>query len=477
MRFDYLPQINISFKTIGLFNQFEVLITQSGRSILFLASSLFNHNRIKNSEIMKKTILLLILIPLFLHQESKAQHFIASFGVQHSWNVPMAITGQIYDHFYDYNWVHADRVWTPRGDDFLIILQRNDLFAEVEIGWNGIIRHVEYFDYYPLDQHVCDDFCGFHQPFYNTFYSPNRFVFDYGISYVYYSPRIRVTYCHPYRFTRRPRYVNVYSPFRFRRNYTRVFRRIDHYDHSHRYGRNRSFHYSGNAQRAGRSSNYRNSNADRSSNGRTYGDRTSTRQNDSQTSGRQSNVNRTTDRSVNRNITNDRTGSTRQSTRSSDYNGNSRVSSGTSDSRSSVGRSSSSGSSRSYTPRTENSRSSSGRSDVSGQSSGRSSSSSVNNRSGYIPRSGTNRSSSVSRGNSSSGSTTTRANSSGSTNRSSSSVNSRSNSRTSESRTSESRNSVKSSSARGSGSRSSGRSGSSSGSSKNSSSRSRSRGS
>lgn len=391
---------------------------------------------------MKKTILLLILIPLFLHQESKAQHFIASFGVQHSWNVPLAITGQIYDHFYDYNWIHADRVWTPRGDDFFIVLQRNNLFVEVEIGWDGFIRHVEYFDYYPLNQHVCDDFCGFHQPFYNTFYNPNRFVFDYGVSYVHYRPRIRATYCHPFRFTRRPRFVNVYSPFRFRRNYTKVFRRVDHYDHSFRYGRNRTFHYRGNAQRAGRTGNYRTSNAGRSSDSRTYGDRTrtTTRQNNGRSTGRQSNVNRSTDRSVNRDINNrTTTGTTRQSTRSSSYNTNPRVSSGNSSSRSRVGSTTRSG-----------------------------------NNSSYTPRSGTSRNSSVSRGNTSSRSSSTRTSPSRSTNRSSS-VSRNSGSKSS----SGSRSSVQPRSSRGSvsksGSRSSGRSGSSSR-SKSSSSRSRSRG-
>ena len=253
---------------------------------------------------MKKTILISILLSLAFLQESKAQHFIASFGVQHSWNVPRIVTDQIYDHYYDFNWVHADRVFTPRGYDFHVILQRDNIFAEVEIGWDGFIRHVEYFDYYPLDQHVCDDFCGFHQPFYNTYYSPRLFVFDYGFSYVYFRPRIRAVYYHPFRYTRRARYYNVYSPYRYRRNYTRVYRRVDHYDHSYRYGRNRSFSYKGNVSRNGRSSNYRNSNSGRTSGSRAYGDRSSS---SGRQDGRQSNVNSSNSRTSTRDLNSSRT--------------------------------------------------------------------------------------------------------------------------------------------------------------------------
>jgi len=92
---------------------------------------------------MKKTLLLLLIIPLAFIQEAKAQHFVSSFGVQHSWNVPGLITDVVYDHFYDYNWVHASRVYTPNGTDYHVILQRDGLFVEVELTYDGLISSVE----------------------------------------------------------------------------------------------------------------------------------------------------------------------------------------------------------------------------------------------------------------------------------------------------------------------------------------------
>ncbi|MGB3468027.1 MAG: hypothetical protein WBA74_22265 [Cyclobacteriaceae bacterium] len=281
---------------------------------------------------MKKTILLLIIIPLAFFQQSKAQHFVTSFGVQQSWGVPRIITDQIYDHYFDFNWVHANRVLTPYGIDYHVILQRNNLFVEVELGWDGFIRNVEYFDYYPLDHHVCDDFCGFHRPFYTTYHYADPFRYNYGISYVYFRPRIRAVYYHPFRYTRRARFYDVYSPYRFRRNYTRVIHRSDRYDHSIRYGSKRHISRRSNGTRVQRD-NYNRNNSD---NGRS--NRSNSRSSDADRSDR-----------YNRNSQSRNNESGRSSRTSSDrYYNNSEGRTG----KSSTSRRTTTSGNRSYTPRT-----------------------------------------------------------------------------------------------------------------------------
>lgn len=240
---------------------------------------------------MKKTLLLILFLIIALSPKSKAQHFIASHGVQHNWSVPRLITDVVYDHYYDYNWVHAARIYTPRGFDYHVVLQRNDLFVEVELSYDGYIRNVEYFDYYPLDDHVCVDFCGFHSPFYNSYYNARPARFSYGLSFVLFRPRIRTTYYHPYRYTRRARYYNVYSPYRYRRNYTRVYRRADHHFYGDRYygarnNRNRRTTYN-NANRENRRT-YR-APANSRSSSRSYNNRPYESRSNNRISGRTSN--------------------------------------------------------------------------------------------------------------------------------------------------------------------------------------------
>ncbi len=369
---------------------------------------------------MKKTIILFIFILAAFTNKSHAQHFIASHGAQHSWNVPRFITDVVYDHYYDFNWVHAARIYNPNGYDYHVILQRNDLFVEVELSYDGYIRNVNYFDYYPLHDHVCVDYCGFHSPFYNTYYQRNARRFNYGISFVNFRPSIRATYYHPFRYTRRARFYNVYSPYRYRRNYTRVYRRSDHHFYGDRYYgarnyRNRRSTYSRNNGRDSRRtytsrSNTRNNN--RNSNARPYDSRSNSR-----ISGRDSQRNGTrssTSRSNNSRQSSPRTSST-NSTRNS--------------SSSSVSRPSTRGS-RSSSNVTRGSRSSSRSSGTVNRRSGNSnrSSDSVNRRSNSSSRSnGT--SSRVSRSSSNKRSSSGRSSSNSRSNNSRSSNSSRSRSR------------------------------------------------
>ncbi|MTI21365.1 hypothetical protein E1176_10070 [Fulvivirga sp. RKSG066] len=117
---------------------------------------------------MKKIILLIAIGAFFLSSESKAQHFVASFGVHHQWNVPQRIFHAVDYHYYDYDWVHARRIVRGGRVSFDVILQRGDVFVELNVGARGRIFGRTFFDYYPLYEHVCGNYCGFHQAYYRS---------------------------------------------------------------------------------------------------------------------------------------------------------------------------------------------------------------------------------------------------------------------------------------------------------------------
>ncbi|MEL7144887.1 MAG: hypothetical protein AAFO69_00860 [Bacteroidota bacterium] len=415
---------------------------------------------------MKKILGLYILIGFAFIQQSQAQVFITSFGVLHNWGVPRQVTDVVYDHYYDFNWVHADRIYSPFGWDYHVILERNGLFAEVDITWDGLIRGVEFFDYYPLDNHVCDDFCGFHRPFFNTYHYAPGYRFNYGWTYVRFRPTIRAVYCHPFAYTRRARYYRSFSPFRFRRNYSRVFHRADHYDHSLRYGNRRHSNFDHGRASSRVRSNYhgnrssgRNSNVNSSRNGRVNSNTNGSREVRSTTRPYRNSANAGSRVNSGRISQSNRVGSTRDNGSTTRTNNSRYGTSSSSSSRNSVGSNSgrSSGSRSGYSSGRSSSRSSVGsgsstRSSSSSRSSvGTNSGRSSGSRSGYSSgRSGSSRSNSSS----------TRVGSSSSSSRSKSSVGRSGSS----SRSSSSRSKVNSSSSRSRSS--SGRSGSSSSSSR-----------
>ncbi len=130
---------------------------------------------------MKKLILIITLMA-GVSFSGKSQHFYASFGVQHQWGVPVYISNVVYDHYFDYNWVHATQVLRNGRRFYDIVLQRGDLFVEVRVGRRGFIRTLRSWDAYPFVGHVCADVCGFHGSFYRNSYTVFN-NYNYGYRY------------------------------------------------------------------------------------------------------------------------------------------------------------------------------------------------------------------------------------------------------------------------------------------------------
>ena len=116
---------------------------------------------------MKKHILLSLMLGLgilFFSNSAKSQNFqiVASFGTAHNWAVPNAILYEI-DYYYPYHQiVHINREQRGRRILFNVLLERRGQFVELFFGRNAIILDVNYFNRYPLAQHICSGHCGFH---------------------------------------------------------------------------------------------------------------------------------------------------------------------------------------------------------------------------------------------------------------------------------------------------------------------------
>ncbi|MEP2772430.1 MAG: hypothetical protein ABJH05_09790 [Fulvivirga sp.] len=118
---------------------------------------------------MKKIILLIAMGAFFISTENQAQQFVASFGTYHHWGIPDRIQHTIAYDYYNYDLVHVNRVARGGYLYFDVLLQRGNVFVEVNIGTHGRIIGRTYFDRYPLHNHICSSHCGYHATYYNTY--------------------------------------------------------------------------------------------------------------------------------------------------------------------------------------------------------------------------------------------------------------------------------------------------------------------
>lgn len=154
---------------------------------------------------MKKLLIISALLVTGFATKSNAQHFIASFGVERHWGVPDYVTHIVYDRYYNYDWVHARRMYAPNGSlYFNVLLQRGNRFVEVNINNHGHYNVVNRYNYYPLAGHICGDFCGYHEYYYNTYNNICHSHNHWGHNHIVYRPR-PVTYVWGH-------YRNVYRP-------------------------------------------------------------------------------------------------------------------------------------------------------------------------------------------------------------------------------------------------------------------------
>ena len=128
---------------------------------------------------------------MLLVSSANAQTFVASFGVEHTWNVPRSVTYYIDDYYYDYDWVHARRYMHHGFVNYEVVLQRGPFFIEIAFdGYGQVIRRIRR-DYYPLANHVCSSFCGYHANYYRVNYRTCHSHNHHGHNHVAYYNRPR----------------------------------------------------------------------------------------------------------------------------------------------------------------------------------------------------------------------------------------------------------------------------------------------
>ncbi len=143
---------------------------------------------------MKKLLVISAILLAASVTKSEAQYFVASYGVQHQWGVPDYVTHMVYDRFHNYDWVHTSRIHHGAGHvSFNILLQRGNRFLEVNVNNHGYTQVINRYNYYPMGGHVCGDFCGYHEYYYDTYYNICHSHNHYGHNHIAYRPR-PVTY-------------------------------------------------------------------------------------------------------------------------------------------------------------------------------------------------------------------------------------------------------------------------------------------
>lgn len=117
---------------------------------------------------MKKAILLTLCGAFLFTTKSEAQVFVTSFGVTQSWGLPADVYYSVDHNYYGYDWVHAQRIVDHGAVSFDVVLQRGDVFVSLNLDAFGHIRRRVVNYEYPLYQHVCSDFCGYHTNYYSN---------------------------------------------------------------------------------------------------------------------------------------------------------------------------------------------------------------------------------------------------------------------------------------------------------------------
>lgn len=145
--------------------------------------------------VMKRKILRSVLGAILIiglsNQKADAQSFVASFGVQQTWGVPISVVHYVDDYYYGYEWVHTRQIVRHGVIDFQVILQRGPVFIEITLDRFGRVYRTVRRDYYPLVNHVCGPSCGYHVKYYRTHYAACSGHSHHGHNHVVYYKRPR----------------------------------------------------------------------------------------------------------------------------------------------------------------------------------------------------------------------------------------------------------------------------------------------
>lgn len=153
-----------------------------------MALSLEYPFRTKQSRIMKRSILLTVAGLMLLGIESNAQRLVTSFGVELQWGMPSEVYYTLEQDYWGYDLVHTTRFVDRRATFFNVVLQRGNMFVTLTLDPFGRVHQRVVAYNYPFSNHICNDFCGYH----NAYYTRNVVYCNahshYGHNHVAYNP-------------------------------------------------------------------------------------------------------------------------------------------------------------------------------------------------------------------------------------------------------------------------------------------------
>lgn len=208
--------------------------------IMILAQYLDNTRYNKIITVMKKYLLVLVLA-MMSGLTVKGQFFVASYGNVQAWDLPQSVLFTLEDDFWDYDLLHARRVFDHGYVTFDLVLQRGPVFKTVTLNRRGRIVGVYRTNYFPLTNHICSDFCGFHSNYYYTYYRPHYHGHQHYFGCGHHIPQVQIVY-----HGNRARVYHDYKPGRVKYHYDKP--QWQRYQNSRSHAHNR--------QRNGRSYDY-----------------------------------------------------------------------------------------------------------------------------------------------------------------------------------------------------------------------------
>lgn len=134
-----------------------------------------------------KKLILTIALSVALASLAKAEFFITSFGVQLGWDIPHRVQNVVYNDYYGYDIIHANRFNRHGRTFFNLVLQRGNVFIEMRVRHDGFVSRSFISQGYPLFNHVCDVNCGFHSYYYTSYFNHCSSRHHHGHNHVVYN--------------------------------------------------------------------------------------------------------------------------------------------------------------------------------------------------------------------------------------------------------------------------------------------------
>lgn len=166
---------------------------------------------------MKRVVIILtVLLSTTVNQNLKAKNSGSggsALPLHHSFELPSAVVVSLSNHFGHFDLIHTKRTHRRNRLQFDMVIQHGSNYIEVSVGDNGRYYGETYYDYYPLGNHYCDEYCSFQYQHYENDHFANydpyngcsvhvslmldrhsRFVYRpyYGYGSLHYNPQYRI---------------------------------------------------------------------------------------------------------------------------------------------------------------------------------------------------------------------------------------------------------------------------------------------